>query len=130
MKGRHHPGDPLLFSHLPQLSNSFGEQLLAHCRKGLGLSTLPVSQRVNSGGGGQGAHLKDVHTLHHHGHLEAQASGQGLEGDRGHTASLATLTCGPSTPLSSTSAHLHLGGVCYTLEDRVMGVQSCGTKVG
>ena len=52
------------------------------------------------------------------------------EGDRGHTASLATLTCGPSTPLSSTSAHLHLGGVCYTLEDRVMGVQSCGTKVG
>ena len=32
--------------------------------------------------------------------------------------------------LTDTSAHLHLGGVCDTPEDRVMGVQSCGTEVG
>lgn len=34
----------------------------------------------------------------------------------------------PPRPLPS--ANLHLGRVCDTLEDRVMGVQSCRTEVG
>lgn len=44
------------------------------------------------------------------------------------TAGLLTLTSGPRTCPRPTPAHLHLGGVGGTLEDRVVGVQSCGTE--
>lgn len=40
------------------------------------------------------------------------------------------LASGPPPPPAHTPAHLHLGGVRDTPEDRVIGMQSCRTEAG